>query len=82
MKMKVIGKEQMRGTSKKTGKAYDASNVHVEYKSPRVAGMAVERLWVDASLVWYDEIVVGGTYDVERDSNGYLLCFEKVNDGK
>ena len=76
MKVFVIGKEHAEGTSKKTGNPFSNTVVHVSYKKNRVEGQAVDTIWLDANSYPLDSIQVGKTYDVDRDSRGYVLDFE------
>lgn len=78
MKVNVVGKEQMKGVSKKTGNEYNGSLVHIAFKKARCAGTAVESLFVDHGLAEYEAINVGKTYDLDRDGRGYILAFEEV----
>lgn len=78
MKVTVVGKEEMKGTSKKTGNPYDGSLVHITFKKARCAGFAVESLFVDSSLARFNNIEVSKEYDLDRDGRGYILAFEAV----
>ncbi len=80
MKVTVLGKSRHAGTSKK-GKNYDFTTLMVEY-SMRADddndGVQVDRINVDARLMPYSPIFVGGTYELDFDRNGYLLGIEEV----
>lgn len=80
MKVTVVGKSRRAGTSKQ-GKDYDFTTLMTEY-SMRVnddnAGVLVDRINVDARMMPYALIVVGATYDLDFDHNGYLLGIEEV----
>jgi hypothetical protein len=76
MKVMVLGKEHASGTSKRTGKDFDNTVVHVSFKKNRVDGSAVDSIWLDAKSYPVEDIQVGKTYDVDRDSRGYVLSFE------
>lgn len=78
MKVTVVGKEYMSGESKKTGKPYSATMVHVTYPKARCEGECVESIWVDESLLPENKIQIGSQYDVDRDARGYLLAFAEV----
>lgn len=78
MKVTVIGKEVMSGTSKKTGQPYEATIAHVQYKKARVEGYAVEGVWVDSTLCQPYDIEVGASYDLDRDGRGFIISFERV----
>lgn len=80
MKVTVVGKSRRAGTSKQ-GKDYDFTTLMVEY-SMRAdvdnAGVQVDRINVDARMMPYALFVVGTTYDLDFDRNGYLLGIEEV----
>lgn len=78
MKVRVVGKEKMEGTSKKTGNPYNGSLVHIAFAKPRCEGNGVESLFVDNSLAKYENIRVDKLYDLDRDGRGYILAFEEV----
>lgn len=80
MNVTVVGKSRRAGTSKQ-GKDYDFTTIMAEY-SMRVNddndGVQVDRINVDAHMMPYALIVVGATYDLDFDRNGYLLGIEEV----
>ena len=78
MKVNVVGKEKMKGVSKKTGREFDGALVHYLYKKARCDGPCSESVFVDDMLLPYGAIKVGATYDLDHDSRGYLLGFEEV----
>lgn len=76
MKVTVLGKEFVSGTSKKTGKDFASNVVHIAYKKNRVDGQAVEAVWIDPVTYPLADIQVGKIYDLDRDSRGFLAGFE------
>lgn len=78
MKVVVIGKQLMQGTSRKTGKEYNANVVHVYHPKMGVEGNAVETIWLDPKSHPYDSIKVGKEYYAEYDSHGFLQNFSLV----
>jgi len=76
MKVTVIGKEHVSGTSKKTGKAFDVNVAHVAYKKSGVEGQTVESVWLDPSFIAMAHIEVGKVYDLDRDNRGFVCGFE------
>ena len=78
MKVMVIGKEYISGTSKKTGKPFEANLVHVSYKKNGVEGQAVEGIFLDPNTYPLSGIQVGKVYNVDRDNRGYLVSFDPV----
>ena len=76
MKVTVIGKEYISGTSKKTGRPFEANLVHVSYKKNGVEGQAVEGIFLDPNTYPLSDIQVGKVYNVDRDNRGYLVAFD------
>lgn len=80
MKVTVVGKSHRAGTSKQ-GKAYDFTTIMTEYSmraNDDNDGVQVGRINVDARMLPYALIVVGTTYNLDFDCNGYLLGIEEV----
>ena len=80
MKVTVVGKSRRAGTSKQ-GKNYDFTTLMAEYSmraNDDNDGVQVDRINVDARMIPYALIVVGTTYDLDFDCNGYLLGIEEV----
>lgn len=80
MNVTVVGKSRRAGTSKR-GKVYDFTILMVEYSmraNDHNEGLQVDRINVDARMMTYAHIVVGATYDLDFDRNGYLLGIEEV----
>lgn len=80
MKVIVVGKSRRAGTSKQ-GKDYDFTTLMVEYSmraNDDNDGVQVDRINVDARIMPYALFVVGAKYDLDFDSNGYLLGIEEV----
>lgn len=78
MKVTVIGKEFVSGTSKKTQKDFASNVVHVSHKKNGVEGLAVDSVWLDPQSYPLNEITVGKVYDIDRDSRGFVCGFEQV----
>lgn len=80
MKVTVVGKSRRAGKSK-AGKDYDFTTLMAEY-SMRADddndGVQVDRINVDARIMPYALFLVGTTYDLDFDRNGYLLGIEEV----
>lgn len=80
MKVTVVGKSHRVGTSKQ-GKDYDFTTLMAEYAmraNEDNDGVHVDRINVDGRLMPYAFFVVGSTYDLDFDRNGYLLGIEEV----
>ena len=75
MKVTVVGKQNMTGTSRKTGKPFDSNVVHVTMEQNGVEGKAVQTIWLDPATYPLAGIRVGAAYTVDHDSRGYLLAF-------
>lgn len=80
MEVTVVGKSRRAGTSKQ-GKNYDFTTLMVEYSmraNDENDGVQVDRINIDARMMSYALIVVGATYDLDFDPNGYLLGIKEV----
>lgn len=80
MKVTVVGKSRRAGTTKQ-GKDYDFTTIMAEYSmraNDDNDGVLVDRINVDARMMPYALFVVGATYDLDFDRNGYLLGIEEV----
>ena len=76
MKVTVVGKEYVCGTSKKTGQPFESVLAHVTYLKMGVQGVAVESIWLDPITCPLASVVIDGVYNVDRDNRGRLLAFE------
>lgn len=76
MKVVVIGKEYVSGTSRKNGKPFEANVAHVSFKKMGVEGQSVDSIWLNPNDYPLSSIQVGKTYEVDRDSRGFLLSFD------
>jgi len=75
MKVNVLGKEYVSGTSKKNGKPFAANVVYISHKKNGVEGMCVDNVWLDPVGYPLDGIRVGSVYDLDRDSRGFVIDF-------
>ena len=75
MKVNVIGKEYVKGHSKKTGNDFEANVVHVTYKQDGVEGQTCESVWLDCDRHPLNAIQVGKVYDLDRNSRGRIVGF-------
>ena len=78
MRIKVIGKAHLEGTSKRTGKDYNFNQVHYNAPARGVDGIAAKTLSLDPAQVSYGSIIVGEDYTVEFDERGYPMCFDLI----
>jgi len=78
MKINVIGKAHLQGTSKKTGNPYNFIQLHYNGPARNVVGLAAMTLSLDPSMIPFDSIVVPGDYNVEFDNRGYPVEFAPV----
>ncbi len=78
MKIKVIGKVHREGTSKKTGNPYSFNQVFYNGHDRGVEGLASLSLNLDPGMYKYEDIVVGGEYDVEFGPRGLIAGFYPV----
>lgn len=78
MKVTVIGKEKMKGVSRKTDRPFDGSIVHMTFRKAGCEGIACDSTYIDANLRYFEEINVGKVYDLDRDGRGYIVDFSEV----
>lgn len=78
MKIKVLGKAHLEGTSKKTGKPYNFNQIHYVAPARGVTGYAACTQVLDPALYPIDKIKVDGTYDIQFDNRGYVVEFTPV----
>lgn len=81
MRIKVVGKAHLKGTSKKTGSAYDFLQVHYNGRAHGVEGLAALTLSLQPDDYPFSNIVVGHEYDVEFDNRGYPVEITAVTKG-
>ena len=81
MKIKVIGKAHLQGTSKKTGNAYNFIQIHYNGRARGVEGLAALTANLDPALYPFADVVVGGEYSLEFDNRGYPVEFLPVTKG-
>lgn len=81
MKIKVIGKAHLQGTSKKTGKPYDFIQVHYNGKAYGVEGLAALTLSMNPQDYPFADVIIGAEYNVEFDNRGYIVEFLPVTKG-
>lgn len=77
MIINVIGKRHCFGTSKKSGKPFDFSEVFFIGHQRNVEGQVGLSFTVDSSVISYSEIVVGADYNAEFGPGGYLVSFKR-----
>lgn len=75
MKVTVVGKEFVSGTSRKSGKEFAANVAHVTHKKTGVEGLVVDSIWLDPEEYPLSGIAVGKVYEVDRDSRGFIVDF-------
>jgi len=78
MKIKVVGKARLTGTSKKTGNPYDFIQVHYLGRARGVIGDAALTLSLDPDLYPYEKISIPSDANVEFDQRGYPVEFTPV----
>ena len=79
MKIKVIGKQRMCGTSKKTGNDYDFNIVYyIGREDDRVVGQHGCQINLDPAMASFNGIEVGGMYEVEFGPRNRVVAFAPV----
>lgn len=78
MKITVIGKAHMQGTSKKTGNPYNFIQLHYNGPARNVVGLGAMMVNIDPSMARYDAITVPGDYNIEFDNRGFPVEFSAI----
>jgi len=78
MKIKVVGKARLTGTSKKTGNPYDFIQVHYLGRARGVIGDAALTVSLDPTVYPYEKIPVPCEANIEFDNRGYPVEFTPV----
>lgn len=78
MKIKVVGKAHLQGTSKKTGNPYDFIQVHYLGRAPGVIGDAALTLNLDPHMYPYEKITIPSDCVVDFDGRGFVVDFYPV----
>lgn len=73
MVVKLEGKEERQGTSRKTGKDYHFIVLHFLLRQNGVDGMSAQQVLCDPSVMAYDKLLVGQMYDIQCDFKGSIL---------
>ncbi len=81
MKINVIGKAHLKGTSKRSGNEYDFIQVHYNGRARGVEGLAALTVNLDPRDYPFADIIVGEEYTVEFDNRGYVVEFLPVQKG-
>lgn len=81
MKVKVIGKRHMQGTSKKSGAPYNFYEIHYTANLSGIEGEFAGSISIQPSQSPYCDAVVGSMYNLEFDRNGYLMDFSPITRG-
>ena len=77
--IEIVGKQHIAGTSQKTGKAYDFTDIYYLGRRKNVEGLAAVKKTVGADLIPADEIVIGGHYALEIDDEGNIIEMRKAD---
>ena len=79
MKIKVIGKKHMEGTSKKTGNDYNFHIIYyVGHEDDRVIGQHGCEVNLDPSMIGFNDIQINTVYDIEFGPRNRVVAFEPV----
>jgi len=78
MKIKVVGKAHLEGTSKKTGRPYDFIQIHYLGRARGVIGDAAMTASLDPQMVDFDCLKVPCDAILEFDGRGYPVEFTPV----
>ncbi len=80
-RIKVIGKQHMEGTSRRTGQAYNFNSIHYNAPARGVEGVAAKVVNIDPTIFPFAQIAIGSEYEVDFDERGYCVDFRPVTKG-
>lgn len=78
MKIKVVGKAHLQGTSKRTGNPYDFIQIHYLGRAPGIIGDAALTLNLDPGQYSYEKITIPGDYNVDFNGRGFVVDFQPL----
>lgn len=78
MVVKVIGKQHMQGTSKKSGNDYNINIIHCIGKDPAVTGFSAMNVTLNGVEYPFDSIFIDREYNLEYGPRGYIVGFSLV----
>lgn len=78
MVVKVIGKQHMEGTSKKSGNEYNINIVHCIGRDPQVNGFAAMNVTLNAKDYPLDTILLDKEYNLDYGPRGFVVGFTRV----
>ena len=78
MKVTVIGKFRKQGVSRKTGEVYDICNAYVTHPLRGAEGLVSEKLFLSPEQFDVDGIQIGKAYNLDYDSNGFVMDFSLI----
>lgn len=78
MKIHIVGKLHLQGTSKITGNPYDFIQVHYLGKAPGVEGSAALTLNLEPKDYPCDSIKIPGDYIADFNGKGFIVDFHSV----
>lgn len=81
MKITVIGKRHMEGTSRRTGQPYNFDEVHFNGPAWGVEGMAAQVVKLNPGLCPFADILIGREYELDFDQRGFCVSFQPVSKG-
>lgn len=79
MIIEITGKQHIAGISSKTGKPYDFTDIYYLGRRKNVEGLAAVKKTIGADIIASENIVVGGSYDVDADDEGNIIEMHRVS---
>ncbi len=80
MIIKVIGKRHFKGTSRRTGNDYDFNSVFFLGKVDNGEGQRGDSVNLDPAMFPYEDIAIGGLYDIEYGPYGRVVDFRRASE--
>lgn len=79
MKVLLLGKRHAEGVGRQSGKPYSLNFVSISYADRSTEGAACDTVALNADTYDFNSLIVGKTYNFDRDSRGYVLDFSLAN---
>lgn len=73
MIVQIVGKSHRSGTSKKTGRDYDFTEIHFLCPSRNVEGQSCRTAIIGSEVCRTDSILINQHYELETDLDGNII---------
>lgn len=78
MKVTVVGKREMKGKSRNTGRNYHFIEISYTYRHPAIEGFGVSTVNLDPSMAPFEAIKLQKEHTIDFDQSGRVLDFRML----